>query len=342
MEKNLELDTMTIETTMTINSEIIQSPSHHSKDLTEASFTCNCCNRKVCESCSVIQQTDNSQTIRICEPCLKIEDFSDFDKNISQVKQDIEKTKAIHDEKVNELALLKANIKQAKSELDDFQTVAERRRIKNEKLIKRTMELDSENRVLENKIERYKTSLNENNIRVSAITAEYDNLKRQRNECIKKIQEFEEMIKEQEEENVKILADIEEARTDFEGQLQDQEIQNLDEKELKERVLKLQEKISTVKNENKSLEFHLKVLNDEDRLKSGTISIISEKVSMISGSVLEPKFQQSNELTLQMKNQLTEIMKLYNDINELKKTRKARKKENADALTNKNCKCSIQ
>ena len=242
--------------------------------------------------------------------------------------------------KNKELADLKIEVKQAKSQLQDFENCANRRKAKNERLVKKTMELDEENRVLEGKIEKYKASLSENTSRVNNITEEIHKMKEEYAQCLIKISGFEEMLREQEDENNKLIAEIETAKKDFESQQPELEFKKLDENELKKRLQRLQNNITKVKKDNSRLDYHLKMINDEDKLKSETISIISGKVSQIN-SPAEPKREKSNDLTMQMKAQLEEIMKLYQDINSLKLEKKAWKLKQAE-LSNQTCKCTIQ
>jgi chromosome segregation ATPase len=318
-----------------------QSLCEHEIDLAKTTYNCDTCHQVICDSCSVIQVSETDQALKICENCYKADQEDIKEKAITELKQKIKSKSELLQSYTLALLDIKNSLKASKSELKDFEACADRRRSKNEKLIKRVMDLDIENSVLENKINKYAQSLDENNDKVNMMTADLDRMKSQHQESFIKISQFQEMIKEQEEENSKLLKDIENARVDFENQQKDIEIKQLDEKQLKKRVTKLQDHIEKVKKENRCLDYHLKVLNDEDKLKSGTISIISEKVSLITGSNLETKQHQSNELSLQMKKQVEEIMKLYKDINTLKIQKKIEKNKK-EPVTNSDCKCIIQ
>lgn len=299
---------------------------------------CEDCHLEICEECSVLQE---SNSLRKCEFCNIIQNHSNLNSISNLVSEEILKNNQILAQRILELQISKKIIQEKELEYKNFEKITAEKKEKNERLIKKTMELEAKHRLLEEKVEKYKANLIVNTTRANMITADLSRIRMEHEEVQKKVKEFQEMIKEQDEENNKLEEDIENTKKDFEDQKEEIELKKLNENELKKRLNKLQGNIEKVKKENKSLEFHLRVLNDEERIKSGTISVISEKVSLIAGSHLEPKQERSNELSLQMKNQLEEVMKLYQNINNLKKEKQIRKAKAAE-IANKNCKCYIQ
>ncbi|OMJ71333.1 hypothetical protein SteCoe_30485 [Stentor coeruleus] len=299
---------------------------------------CEDCHLEICKECSVLQE--NNSLLK-CEFCNTIQNHPNLNAISNIVSEEIIKRNQILAQKTLELQISKKLIQEKELQYKNFEKITAEKKEKNERLIKKTMELEAKHRLLEEKVEKYNANLVMNTTKANMITADLSRIRMEHEEVQKKIKEFQEMIKEQDEENKKLEEDMENTKKDFEVQKEEIELKKLNETELKKRLSKLQGNIEKVKKENKSLEFHLRVLNDEERIKSGTISVISEKVSLIAGSHLEPKQERSNELSLQMKNQLEEVMKLYQNINSLKKEKQARKAKAAE-MTNKNCKCYIQ
>lgn len=259
-----------------------------------------------------------------CESCT--ESMEECQKKVLEIERQLEK--------------VRRNWSEAKSELKDFEECAGRRKGKYERLVQRTMELDAENKVLTAKIEKYSGMLHENRNRVNVILGKIERTRQEHLDCLKKIEEFEEMIAEQNEENEKTMHDMEAAKEDYEGQKKDVEILSLGENELKKRVKQLQDHILLVRKDNKSLEHQLKILADEQKLKSGTISLLSASSSLILIGPNDSKQDKTTELAQKMNNQLEEIMQLYREIDNLKERK--RQKKLKEALSNKPCKCIIQ
>lgn len=308
--------------------EIIAHDHQQSEGLDE----CLTCSVKICHECSFVSVNDESK--KICELCQMQGSREDL-KIIEKLERTIEllggKVRECKEE-MNSARLFK---KQVKLALGDMENMKNGRKAQKAALEKAVVELEHEVTGLEVKVEKYKVTLIQSTTKSNMITADRDRINMEYEECNKKISEFQEMIKEQDEENQKLKDEIEEIKT--RGCSEDNR-KRLDESVLKKRLSKLQKNIDKVRNENQEIEQQIKILDDEDRLKSGTISVLSSKVSLISGSQLDSTEQKNNELSLQMKTQLEQTMKLYKEINDLKLKKKAlRPKE----VSNSNCKCLI-
>ena len=295
---------------------------------------------KMCEECNSAYPADNAKLCDSCKKNLHNQSAQEF--YIADIGKRIQDSKELLAQKNNELQKAKEMSKQSGSQLKDFEDCANRRKIKCEKKMKVTSDIEAANYELVLAIDKYQALLIEKTEAAEAILEDIWRITREHRECTEKIKEFSKMINEQAEENIKLESYIAEAREEFEEQKKEAEIRSLDESELKKRVKLLQKNIEIVKMDNQSLEQHLKVLNEEQKLKSGTISIISANSSMILTGISDPKEQKSNELSLQMSSQLAEIMQLYQQINQLKEiSKKANAKKNID-VTNEKCKCIIQ
>jgi chromosome segregation ATPase len=288
--------------------------------------TCPNCSCKICLSCSFHLKGDSSPTKPICELC-HFYSIKSTGKVSERLQVTLEKLLSLQEQVKSELNSSKVFKIQAKSGYKDLES-SKLARLQQVSLLERQVQdLQGEALIFEQKIEKYKVDLVQSTTKAKMITADRDRLNMEYEECSKRIEEFQEMIKEQEEENLKLKNEIEQMKT--RGMPED--CKKLSESELKARLSKLQSKIDKVKSENQSLEQQI-------RLKSGTISVFSEKVSLISGSLLEPREVQNNELSIQMRNQLEQTMKLYKEINELKMKKKAVREQE---MSESSCKCEI-
>ena len=296
--------------------------------------SCPNCSTKICESCSFIVKSDPNQ--KICELC-HFYSFKSSGHILDRLSKTLELLKKQDTSLNSELNSSKVLKTQAKSSYKDLESSKQARVQKTTSLEKQVQDLEIENKTFEGKIEKYKLDLVQSTTKAKMITADRDRLNMEYEECCKKVTEFQEMIKEQDEENLKLKEEIEEIKT--KGQTIDEK-KKLSEAELKARLSKLQNKIDKVRNENQSIEQQIRIMSDEERLKSGTISVLSEKVSLIYGSQLEPQEIKNNELSLQMKSQLEQTMALYKEINDLKLKKRAEKIQQ-EQISNSHCKCII-
>ena len=296
--------------------------------------SCPNCSTKICESCSFIVKSDPNQ--KICELChfYSIKSSGHILSRLAKTLEMLTKQDSTLSSELNSSKVLKS---QGKSSYKDLESSKQARVQKTISLEKQVQDLEIEAKTFEGKIEKYKLDLVQSTTKAKMITADRDRLNMEYEECCKKIDEFREMIKEQDEENSKLKEEIEEIKTKG---LTIDEKKKLSEAELKARLSKLQNKIDKVRNENQTIEQQIRIMNDEERLKSGTISVLSEKVSLICGSQLEPQEIKNNELSLQMKSQLEQTMKLYKEINDLKLKKRA-DKATQEHISSNPCKCII-